>query len=48
MSLGVSELFRVAKNEATRVFSTTPLFIAGIFYLSFNLFPHFSVLQNIT
>lgn len=36
MSLGISELFRVAKNEATRVFSTTPLFIAGIFYLVMN------------
>jgi polar amino acid transport system permease protein len=36
MSLGISELFRVAKNEATRVFSTTPLFIAGIFYLAMN------------
>lgn len=34
--LGISELFRVAKNEASRVFSTTPLFIAGLFYLIMN------------
>lgn len=36
MSLGILELFRVAKNEATRVFSTTPLFVAGLFYLAMN------------
>jgi len=34
--LGISELFRVAKNEASRLFSTTPLFIAGLFYLLMN------------
>jgi polar amino acid transport system permease protein len=34
--LGISELFRVAKNESSRVFSTTPLFIAGLFYLVMN------------
>ena len=34
--LGISELFRVAKNEATRVFSTTPLFVAGLIYLFLN------------
>jgi polar amino acid transport system permease protein len=34
--LGISELFRVAKNEAARIFSTTPLFIAGLFYLTMN------------
>jgi polar amino acid transport system permease protein len=34
--LGISELFRVAKNEASRIFSTTPLFIAGLFYLTMN------------
>jgi polar amino acid transport system permease protein len=34
--LGISEMFRVAKNESTRVFSTTPLFIAGLFYLMMN------------
>ncbi|HEY8391322.1 MAG TPA: amino acid ABC transporter permease [Capillibacterium sp.] len=34
--LGISELFRVAKNEASRLFSTTPLFIAGLFYLVMN------------
>ena len=34
--LGISELFRVAKNESSRIFSTTPLFIAGLFYLVMN------------
>lgn len=34
--IGLSELFRVAKNEASRTFSTTPLFIAGLFYLFMN------------
>lgn len=34
--LGISELFRVAKNESSRIFSTTPLFAAGIFYLFLN------------
>ncbi|MGD8400940.1 MAG: amino acid ABC transporter permease [Bacillota bacterium] len=34
--LGISELFRVAKNAASRIFSTTPLFIAGLFYLAMN------------
>lgn len=34
--LGISELFRVARNEANRLFSTTPLFIAGLFYLFMN------------
>lgn len=34
--LGISELFRVAQNEASRVFSTTPLFIAGVFYFVMN------------
>lgn len=34
--LGISELFRVAKNESSRVFSTAPLFIAGLFYLGMN------------
>jgi len=35
-TLGVSELFRVAKNEATRVSNVTPLFIAGVFYFVMN------------
>ena len=35
-TLGVSELFRVAKNEATRVSTVTPLFIAGVFYFVMN------------
>lgn len=34
--LGVSELFRVAKNESSRIASTTPLFIAGVFYFIMN------------
>lgn len=34
--LGISELFRVAKNESARVFSTAPIFIAGLFYLGMN------------
>jgi len=34
--LGITELFRVARNEANRLFSTTPLFIAGLFYLFMN------------
>lgn len=36
--LGVSELFRIAKDEASRVVSTTPLFIAGVFYFVMNWF----------
>lgn len=32
--LGVSELLRIAKNESNRIFSTVPLFAAGLFYLS--------------
>jgi polar amino acid transport system permease protein len=34
--LGISELFRVARSESTRIFSTTPLFVAGLFYLFMN------------
>ncbi|NLM37970.1 MAG: amino acid ABC transporter permease [Firmicutes bacterium] len=34
--LGITELFRVARNEANRLFSTSPLFIAGLFYLFMN------------
>ena len=34
--LGISELFRVAKNESSRIFSTTPLFAAGMVYLFLN------------
>ncbi len=34
--LGISELFRVAKNQANAAFSTTPLFVAGLFYLVMN------------
>jgi len=35
-TLGISELYRAAKNEAARVFSTVPLFVAGLFYLFMN------------
>lgn len=35
-TLGVSELFRVAKNESSRIFSTTPLAVAGVYYLVMN------------
>jgi polar amino acid transport system permease protein len=34
--LGITELFRVAKNESSRVFSTTPIFFAGVFYFFMN------------
>lgn len=34
--LGIPELFRMAKNESSRVFSTTPLVVAALFYLSIN------------
>ena len=37
-TLGISELFRAARNESARVSSTTPLFIAGLFYLIMNFF----------
>lgn len=36
--LGVSELFRIAKNEASRIASVNPLFVAGIFYFVMNWF----------
>lgn len=34
--IGVSELLRVAKETQSRLFSFTPLFIAGLFYLIMN------------
>ena len=34
--IAVSELFRAAKNEASRTASVEPLFVAGIFYLIMN------------
>ena len=34
--IAVSELFRAAKNEASRTASIEPLFIAGLFYLLMN------------
>lgn len=35
-TIGVSELFRVAQNAASRMFSTMPIFIAGVFYFVMN------------
>jgi len=35
-TIGIIELYRVASNEANRIFSTTPLFAAGIFYFVLN------------
>jgi polar amino acid transport system permease protein len=34
--IGISELFRQAQNASSRYFSTTPLLIAGVFYLLMN------------
>lgn len=34
--IGISELFRQAQNASSRYFSTTPLLIAGLFYLIMN------------
>ena len=34
--IAVSELFRAAKNEASRTASVEPLFVAGLFYLLMN------------
>lgn len=35
-TLGVSELFRVAQTSSSRLFSTMPIFIAGVFYYVMN------------
>ncbi len=35
-TIGVIELFRVAQTSASRVFSTMPIFIAGVFYFIMN------------
>lgn len=35
-TIGVIELFRVAQTSASRVFSTMPIFIAGLFYFVMN------------
>ncbi len=32
----MAELFRLAQNASARQFSTTPIFIAGIFYFIMN------------
>ena len=34
--IGVAELFRLASSTSTRVFSTVPLIVAGVFYLVMN------------
>ncbi len=34
--IGVTELLRTAQNQQSRLFSTTPIFIAGIFYFFMN------------
>ncbi|GHV62602.1 amino acid ABC transporter permease [Spirochaetia bacterium] len=34
--IGVAELFHAAQNAAAREFSTTPIFVAGLFYLIMN------------
>jgi len=34
--IGVAELFHAAQNASSREFSTTPIFIAGVFYLIMN------------
>ncbi|MDR1278561.1 MAG: amino acid ABC transporter permease [Treponema sp.] len=34
--IGVAELFHAAQNASAREFSTTPIFIAGLFYLIMN------------
>jgi polar amino acid transport system permease protein len=35
-TIGVAELFHAAQNASAREFSTTPIFIAGVFYLIMN------------
>lgn len=35
-TIGVIELFRVAQTQSSRVFSTMPIFLAGIFYFVMN------------
>jgi polar amino acid transport system permease protein len=34
--IGVAELFHAAQNAAARELSTTPIFVAGLFYLLMN------------
>ena len=34
--LGISELFRTAQTSSSRIFSTTPILIAGVFYFIMN------------
>ena len=34
--LGIAELFRTAQTSSSRLFSTTPIFIAGLFYFIMN------------
>lgn len=35
--IGISELLRMAQNEASRIFSIMPVFAAGLFYLAITL-----------
>jgi polar amino acid transport system permease protein len=35
-TIGVAELYRAAQNASAREFSTTPIFIAGVFYFVMN------------
>ena len=34
--LGIAELFRTAQTTSSRLFSTTPILIAGVFYFIMN------------
>ena len=36
--IGVTELLRVAQTQSSRLFSTTPIFVAGVFYFVMNWF----------
>lgn len=46
--IGVIELLRIAQTTSSRLFSTTPIFIAGIFYLAMNAIVTvaFKVIEN--
>ena len=35
-TIGIAELFRSAQNASARIFSVTPIFIAGVFYFVMN------------
>lgn len=40
-SIGVAELFQLAQSTQARLFTTTPIFVAGLFYLLMNAIVHF-------